>query len=319
MKKALITGITGFAGSHLAEHLVEVNRYEISGTYNTSKTHKNLQSIQEKLQLHQADLTDFASTKHLLETIKPEIIFHLAAFPSPAESFKDPAAFLNNNISAELNVLEAAKQLGLTETKILIVSSSEIYGQVKPEDLPIDEETILRPVSPYGVSKIAQDYLGMQYFMAYNMPIIRVRPFGHIGPRLSPEFVVSAFSKKIAEIEKGKREPILTVGRLDSRRDLTDVRDMVKAYALLIEKGEAGEVYNAGRGQSYQIKDLLDMLLSLSTVKVEVTEDPSLLRPNDIHELRCDNTKIENTTGWKAEILLEKSLEDTLNYWRENS
>lgn len=317
MKKALITGVTGFAGSHLADLLVKENVYEISGTFNTSKEHKNLQQIQDKLAMHQVDLTDYEGVKTVLDHVKPDVIFHLAAFPSPAKSFKNPSVFLTNNISAELNILEALRQVELTQTKVLIVSSSEVYGQVNPEDLPLDEETPLRPVSPYGVSKIAQDYLGLQYFMAYHMPIIRVRPFGHIGPRLSAEFVVSAFSKKIAEIEKGIREPVLTVGNLESKRDLTDVRDMVKAYALLIEKGENGEVYNAGRGESYKIKDLLDKLLSFSDISIEVKEDSSLLRPNDIPELRCDTTKIEQTTGWKAEISLEKSLEDTLNYWRE--
>jgi GDP-4-dehydro-6-deoxy-D-mannose reductase len=319
MKKALITGITGFAGSHLAEFLVAQQEYTISGTYNTSKTHKNLQKIQDCLDLHQVDLTDYDGVKKVLQIVTPDVIFHLAAFPSPAESFKNPSAFLTNNISAELNILQATKELGFMETKILIVSSSEMYGAVLPENLPINEDTPLRPVSPYGVSKITQDYLGLQYFMAYHMPIIRVRPFGHIGPRLSAEFAVSAFSKKIAEIEKGIREPVLHVGNLESRRDLTDVRDMVKAYALLVERGEVGEVYNAGRGESFQMKDILTQLLSLSLMTIEVKEDPDLLRPNDIPELTCDNTKIGSVTGWKAEIPLEKSLEDTLNYWRENS
>jgi GDP-4-dehydro-6-deoxy-D-mannose reductase len=317
MKKILITGTSGFAGSHLAEYLVSQNNYSISGTYNTNKTQKNLENIQDSLDLHQIDLTDYEGVKRLVDTVKPEIIYHLAAFPSPAESFKNPSAFLTNNISAELNILEATKALGLLTTRILIVSSSEMYGAVLPDDLPINEDTPLRPVSPYGVSKIAQDYLGLQYFMAYQMPIVRVRPFGHIGPRLSPEFAVSAFSKKIAEIEKGIREPILHVGNLESKRDLTDVRDMVKAYALLAEKGIDGEVYNAGKGESYQMKVLLEKLLSLSSINVEVKEDSSLLRPNDIPELRCDTTKIEGAIGWKAEIPLEKSLEDTLNYWRE--
>ncbi len=318
MKNTLITGITGFAGSHLAEFLVDENCYSITGTYNTSKAHKNLEKIQDKLDLRQIDLTEYEGVRKMIEAVKPEVVFHLAAFPSPAESFKNPAGFLTNNISAELNLLQAIKEAGLVDTKVLIVSSSEMYGAVHSEDLPINEETPLRPVSPYGVSKIAQDYLGLQFYMAYHMPIIRVRPFGHIGPRLSADFAVSAFSKKIAEIEKGLREPILTYGNVNTKRDITDVRDMVKAYALLMERGENGEAYNAGRGESYLINDLLEKLLSFSSVKIEKREDETLKRPNDIAELRCDPTKIHSVTGWKAEISIEKSLEDTLNYWREN-
>lgn len=319
VKKALVTGITGFAGSHLAEHLLSLGKYIVSGTYNSSKTNPNIQHIEKKLDLHQVDLTEYEKVKTLLATTKPDVIFHLAAFPSPAESFKNPAGFLTNNITAELNILEAAKELGLVTTKILIVSSAEVYGLVKAHDLPIDEDTPLRPVSPYGVSKIAQDFLGLQYFMTHGLPVVRVRPFGHIGTRQSPEFVVSAFSKKIAEIEKGNHAPILTVGNLESKRDLTDVRDMVRAYELLLEKGKAGEVYNAGRGESYIIQTVLEKLLALSTVQIEIAQDPALFRPNDIPELRCDTTKISTEIGWKAEISLEKSLEDTLNYWRERS
>lgn len=318
MKKILITGITGFAGSHLAEHLVSQNSSEIYGTYLTDATHKNLSNVQDRVSLKHVDLTDFAGVKKLIAEVQPDAVFHLAAFPSPADSFKDPASFLQNNINAELFILEALRQAELLQTRVLVISSSEVYGQVKPEDLPLDENTPLRPVSPYGVSKITQDFLGLQYFLTYKMPIIVARPFGHIGPRLSPQFATSAFAKKIAEIEKGKREPILTVGNLDSKRDLTDVRDMVKAYAALMEKGNPGEFYNIGRGESFETKYLLDTLLSFSDARIEVKRDESLLRPNDIPELRCDNTKFQELTGWNATIPLQTSLKDTLAYWREN-
>lgn len=316
MRKILITGISGFAGSHLAEYLISQNSSEVFGTYLTSATHKNLNQVQESITLTKVDLMDYEEVEKLIGNIRPDFIFHLAAFPSPAQSFKNPSLFLTNNIVCQLNLLEAIKLNNLKHCRILIVSSAEEYGLVMPEDLPIDELTPLRPVSPYSVSKIAQDFLGLQYFLAFGLQVIRVRPFAHIGPRLSPDFAASAFSKKIAEIEAGKHEPVLTVGNLSSKRDLTDVRDMVRGYDLLLKKGIPGEVYNIGRGESVRTGDLLEQLLSMAKNEIKIRIDDSLLRPNDIPELRCDNTKFINLTGWEPEIPLKKSLEDTLNYWR---
>lgn len=320
MKKVLITGITGFAGSFLAEHLLTLSTtdQEIHGTYLSESSLENIKSIRDSLSLTQVDLTNFEAVQKLIDSVRPDEIYHLAAFPSPAKSFQDPAGFLSNNINAELYILESLKQSNLLDTRVLIVASSEVYGAVLPEDLPIDENTQLRPVSPYGVSKIAQDYLGMQYFLAYGVGAIRVRPFGHIGPRLSPDFASSIFAKKIAEIEKGKRESVLTVGNLEGKRDLTDVRDIVRGYALLMEKGEKGDVYNLGSGTSYKTGEILEKLLSYSSVAIEVKEDPELFRPNDIPELLCDNTKVKELTGWSAQISLDQSLKDLLEYWRTN-
>jgi GDP-4-dehydro-6-deoxy-D-mannose reductase len=318
MKKILVTGVTGFAGSFLAEHLLsQPSDQQIFGTYLSESGLKNVQHLQDSLTLTRVDLTDFESVKKLIEEVKPDEIYHLAAFPSPAKSFHDPAAFLQNNINGELYILESLKQLNMKDTKVLVISSSEVYGAVSAEDLPIDELTPLRPVSPYGVSKIAQDYLGLQYFLAYGLHVVRVRPFGHIGPRLSPDFAPSIFAKKIAEIEKGTREPVLTVGNLDGKRDLTDVRDIVRAYVLLLDKGNKGEVYNLGSGISYKIEDILHKLLENSSAVVTITQDPELLRPNDIPELRCNNKKITELTGWNPEISIDQSLEDLLQYWRE--
>jgi GDP-4-dehydro-6-deoxy-D-mannose reductase len=197
-----------------------------------------------------------------------------------------------------------------------VVASAEVYGSVTKEDLPMGEDTPLNPTNPYAVSKLAQDFLGLQYFLSYGIKTIRVRPFNHVGPRQAPNFVISSFAQKIAEIEKGKREPILPVGNLEAKRDFTDVRDMVKAYSLIMEKGEFGEVYNIGSGRSYKISEILEMLLSFSSVKITVEIDKSLFRPIDDPELVCDSTKINKTTGWKAEIPLEETLKDTLDYWR---
>jgi GDP-4-dehydro-6-deoxy-D-mannose reductase len=197
-----------------------------------------------------------------------------------------------------------------------VVASAEVYGCVKKEDLPIDEETPLNPTNPYAVSKLTQDFLGLQYHLSYGLKTLRVRPFNHVGPRQSPNFVVSTFAQKIVEIEKGKREPVLPVGNLQAKRDFTDVRDVVKVYSLLMEKGEFGEVYNIGSGVSYKIAEILEKLLSISKVKITVKVDKSLFRPIDDPDLVCDVTKVTKLTGWRPEIPIEKTLKDTLDYWR---
>lgn len=316
MKKALITGVSGFAGSFLAEYLIEKNAYSIVGTYLSESSKEYVASLGSQLSLTQVDLMDREKVSELIKKERPDVVFHLAALSSPAESFKDPSRTINNNIVGEVNLLEAIREAELMQTRILIISSAEVYGVVSQDDLPVDEETNLRPASPYAVSKIAQDFLGLQYYYAHKLPIIRVRPFNHIGPRQTPNFVVSSFAKQIAEIEKKKNPPVLHVGNLSAKRDFTDVRDIVYAYDLLIEKGIAGDVYNLGTGKSYRISDVLQTLLSLSSITITVTEDQALFRPGDLSDNVCDRTKITKVTGWEPKISLEKSLHDTLDYWR---
>lgn len=316
MKKVLITGITGFAGSFLAEHLLNLGNYEVCGTFLTEDSLKNVSSIKEKLELIKADLTQKDSVVSLIKAQKPDSIFHLAAMASVASSFKDPIATFHNNIDAEIFLLEAVRKENLLDTRIIIISSAEVYGYVEQKDLPIHENIALRPGNPYAASKIAQDFIGLEYFLSYKMPIIRVRPFNHIGPRQALGFVISDFIKQIVDIEKGRQEPILRVGNLGAKRDFTDVRDMVKAYTLLMEKGKPGEVYNIGSGVSHKIKDILDMLISMSAVNIKVEIDKSKLRPSDVPEIVSDNTKIKKATNWQIEIPLEQTLKDTLDYWR---
>lgn len=313
-KKALITGISGFAGSFLAEYLLEQG-FEVFGTYLSQSKLSNLQSIKEKIHLEKIDLMDPASFELLIGKVKPDLAFHLAAFTSPKESFDNPLPVFINNISIQLNLLNAIERKS-SKSKILAVSSGDIYGTVDPKDLPINEKTELRPVNPYAVSKIACDFLSLQHFLSYGLNIIRVRPFNHIGPRQSPNFAVASFCKKIAEIEKGKIEPFLTVGNLQAKRDFTDVRDIVRGYALIIDKGENGEVYNIGSGVSRRIEDILNILVSMSDTKIEIKTDPLLLRPSDEPELLCDSSKFVEKTGWKPKIPIEKTLKDTLDYWR---
>lgn len=316
MKKIFITGVSGFAGSFLAEELLKNSDNQVFGTYISEKGLDNLVHIKDKIKGVALNLLNKEKTQQIIKDIKPDVIFHLAALTSPSESFDKPSEVITNNVEAEISVLESVRKIGLLNCRILITSSAEIYGMVDPASLPINENAPLRPSSPYAVSKIAQDFLGLQYSLSYKMNIVRIRPFNHIGPRQSPGFVVSAFAKKIAEIEKEIKEPILTVGNLESKRDFTDVRDMVKAYILLGEKGIAGEVYNVGCGQSYKISDILEKLLSFSEKKIKVTVDKSLFRPSDTPDLYADNSKIIAQTGWAAQIPLEQSLKDTLDYWR---
>lgn len=309
MPKAFVTGINGFAGTHLNNLLLQKG-YEVTGTI---KPTNNFVSDPNLLQV---DIQDFEGLKSAIEKVSPDVIFHLAALTSPGLSFKNPSATLTNNISGQLNVLEAVKQLNLANTKVLVVSSAEVYGDASENDLPLSESAPLKPLSPYAVSKVSQDFLGYQYFRSQNVKTIIVRPFNNIGPNQGEIFVIPSFAKQIAEIENGKKEKILKVGNLDSRRDFTDVRDVVRAYEVLMISGEPGQVYNIGSGKSHKIKEVLDIFLSLTKANIVVEKDPSLFRPGDIPELRCDYGKLHHATGWKPEIQLETTLKDTLDYWR---
>lgn len=317
MKKVLITGITGFAGSHLAEYLINNKDYKISGNYLVDQSLRNISNIKDKVDFFKINLINFDETRSLIKSVEPDFIYHLAALTSPGDSFKNPAETFANNATAQINLLEAVREIGLNDSRILIISSADIYGKVSPADLPISEKTNFMPTNPYAVSKIAQDFLGLQYFLSYNLKITRVRPFNHIGPRQSPNFVVSSFAKRIAEIEKSEGETVLKVGNLETKRDFTDVRDIVRGYSLALEKGEPGEVYNLGSGVSYKIEDILHKLLSFSNKKIKVEADDSLIRPSDAPELLCDNKKFKELTGWEPAFHIDETLKETLDYWRK--
>ncbi len=315
-KRVLITGVSGFAGSFLAEYLLSLN-YDIVGTiYSDTSSRDNIHSIENKIKVVVVNLLNKERTLKVIEQTKPEAIFHLAAIASPAYSFKNPEETIMNNITAQINLLEGVRLASLNTCRVLIISSADIYGRVDSSQLPIDEDTPLLPDSPYAVSKIAQDYLGLEYFITYGMHIVRVRPFNHIGPRQSPDFVISAFAKKIAEIEKGKMTPVLRVGNLEAKRDFTDVRDMVTAYLLAIEKCEPGQAYNIGSGVSHKISEMLKKLLSLSQTHIKIETDQSLFRLGDVPERLADATKFITLTAWKPQIPLEQTLKETLDYWR---
>jgi GDP-4-dehydro-6-deoxy-D-mannose reductase len=317
MMRILITGITGFAGSHLAEYiLAEHPNAHVFGLVRWRSRMDNILQIRDKVELHEADLKDIISLKKALAEIKPDRIFHLAAQSFVPASWKLPVETFAINALGQINLFEAVLSLKL-DPRIQIAGSSEEYGHVNPDEVPMKETNPLRPLSPYAVSKVAQDLLAYQYFMSYGLKTVRTRGFNHTGPRRGDVFVTSNFAKQIAEIEKGKKKPVIHVGNLEAKRDFTDVRDMVRAYWLAADKGEAGEVYNIGSGKTMAMKDMLDILLSLSKAKVKVQVDPARLRPSDVPILYSDCRKFVSLTKWKPRIPLEKTFKDLLDYWRE--
>jgi len=314
-KKALITGITGFAGSHLAELLLGKGYYVYGTARPRSKT-DNIDHIKNKLRLEDADLMDSHSMYSILSKIKPDFIFHLAAQSFVQTSWASPASTMEVNVVGTVHLFEAVRRADISPV-IQIACSSEEYGLVKPEEIPIKETNPLRPLSPYAVSKLAMDYLGYQYHQSYGMKIVRTRGFNHTGPRRGEVFVTSNFAKQIAEIEKGKSEPIIYVGNLEAKRDWTDVRDMVLAYLLSVHKCTPGEVYNICSEKTVKVGDMLDILLSMSKAKIKIKEDAERIRPSDVEILLGDCSKFRKATSWKVKIPFEKTMEDLLNYWRE--
>jgi len=315
--RVLITGITGFAGSHLAEYtLADQPEVEVFGIVRWRSRMENVLHFRDKVELIEADVKDMVSLQSCLAHIKPDRIFHLAAQSFVPTSWKCPAETFATNAIGQINLFEAALSLKLSP-RIQVAGSSEEYGQVYPDEIPMKETNPLRPLSPYAVSKVAQDMLGWQYFRSYGLPIVRTRGFNHTGPRRGDVFVTSSFAKQIAEVEKGKRKPVIYVGNLEAKRDFTDVRDIVRAYWLSLEKGEPGEVYNIGSGRSYSVREVLDTLLSLSKVKVKVEVDAKRLRPSDVPILLSDCTKFRKLTGWEPRIPFQQTMSDLLEYWRQ--
>lgn len=320
----LITGISGFAGSFLAEYILKAQSSirrladkapRLYGTVFSAHESVNLQDIQDQLHLFSGDLSDRGFVKKVLDESCPDLIFHLAAMAFVGESLKNPQKVISNNIQIQLNLLEEIRARDI-KPKILIVGSADEYGLVKPEDNPIGESQALLPVSPYGLSKLAQDMMGYVYYKSYGLPIVRVRPFNHIGPRQSPQFVVPAFAKQIAEAEANLTEPVVGVGNLSAKRDFTDVRDMVKAYWLALQKGDLGEVYNLGSGKAYEIGWVLKTLISMSKKEIKIKIDPSRLRAADLPVTMCNQQKFAAQTSWKPTFSIEETLLEILNYWR---
>ncbi|MBA7609657.1 GDP-6-deoxy-D-mannose reductase [subsurface metagenome] len=317
--RVLITGITGFVGSHLADHILEEHpEVEIFGLKRWRSPRENIEHIKDKLTLYDGDLRDLSSMLSVIGEVKPDWVFHLAAQSFVPTSFSSPASTLATNIIGTVNLLEAIR-IAEVDPKVHICSSSECYGQVNQEEIPIKETCPLRPASPYAVSKLGEDMLAYMYYQAHGLRTIRSRAFTHTGPRRGEVFVVSSFAKQIAHIEKGIQEPVLWAGNLDSVRTFCDVRDIVRAYWLLLQRGEIGEVYNIGGRETMTIRDMLNKLLKLTDALIEVKIHENLLRPKDVTLQVPDCTKFTKLTGWEPRIPFEQTLQDTLDYWRERA
>ncbi|MFW5748740.1 MAG: GDP-mannose 4,6-dehydratase [Chloroflexota bacterium] len=306
--RVLITGASGFVGGHLARHLLaEDPTLDIHGTTLPSTPAHSVDGVM----LHAIDLRRPDAVRALIARVRPGHIYHLAAQASVRQSFDDPWETLENNIRAQLNVIKACLDTGITP-RILVVSSAEVYFPQSEDDLPLTESAELHPTSPYSVSKIAQDMLGLQYAISHGLPIMRARPFNHFGPGQSPHFVAPAFGLQIARIEAGAQEPVIHVGDLSARRDFTDVRDIVRAYRLIVEHGLPGDVYNIASNQTHSIQELLDALLAQSDVRIEVAIDPDRLRPSTIPVLRGSYDHLNAVTGWEPAISFDTSLADIM-------
>lgn len=322
--RALITGITGMVGSHLADYLLEHTGWEIYGMCRWRSPLDNIAHLvprvnaKDRLQLLYGDLRDFISIHDVMSKAQPDIVFHLAAQSYPRTSFDSPLDTLETNIQGTANVLEALRKLNL-QTVTHVCASSEVFGRVPREKLPIDEECTFHPASPYAISKVGTDLIGRYYAEAYGMTVMTTRMFTHTGPRRGDVFAESTFAKQIAMIEAGLIPPVLKTGNLDSLRTFADVRDAVRAYYLLVTCNPVpGEYYNIGGTYTCTIGDMLNTLLAMSTAKgIKVETDPERLRPIDA-DLQVPNTaKFEAHTGWKPEIPFERTMADLLDYWRE--
>jgi GDP-4-dehydro-6-deoxy-D-mannose reductase len=308
--RALITGVGGFVGRHLLQHLLA----EGDEVYGLGRP-ADVGGVQAT-RVFQADLSDRSAIERVLRESEPDAVYHLAAQSSPAESLADPWATIGNNLLAQINLFEALLSTG-NRSRALVVGSSDEYGRVGPDDVPTHENVPLRPTTPYAVSKVAQDVMGFQYFAQHGLPVVRVRPFNHTGPGQDARFVIPSFARQLAEIEAGLREPVLRVGNLDVARDFTDARDMVRAYRLALMAGVAGEVYNLGRGRSMRLAEMVDELMSFCRVGVETRVDPALLRASDTPRQEADTRKFRSLTGWEPSIPWHTTLSDTFEYWRE--
>lgn len=309
--KALITGITGFVGSHLADYLIDKEKVEVHGI---KRPRSRIEFLRYDVHYHEGDITDYPSMASIVKEVEPDYVFHLAAQSFVPLSWSAPAQTLTNNIIGTLNILEAVRR-NHPAAVIQIAGSSEEYGFVEPRDCPITEEQPLRPQSPYGVSKVASDLLAQQYYNSYGLKVIITRAFNHTGPRRGEDFICSKIAKQLALIKLEKAKLVLTLGNLEAVRDFTDVRDIVRAYWLAVNQCALGEPYNIGTGKGYKVADVLSQLLQIAELTVPIEQDLQFMRPSDVPRLICDSSKFRDTTGWQPEIPFEQTLRDLYAYW----
>ena len=309
--KALITGAMGFAGSYLTAYLVAQAGVEVYGTCIEEPDSLPPGRVQNFTGLRQVDLREPDAVHNLVQDVDPGMIFHLAAQTYVPASFKDPWDTLENNIRGTLNILEAMRHYA-PQSRLLMISSAEVYGAIQPDDLPVTERQPYNPANPYSVSKVAQELLGLQYHQAYKLAVVVVRAFNHIGPHQSPRFAIPDFARQIARMERSLQEPVLHVGNLAAERDFTDVRDIVRAYHLLMMKGEPGQTYNICRGQAFTLQTLVEQLIGLSDLDIRIQVEQERLRPIDVPRVVGDASRLYDHTGWQPQIPIETTLRDVL-------
>lgn len=316
--RILITGITGFVGGHLVDHLVAAGGHALAGVSRDAAWPGPLAHLAGRAELHAADLLESSRVEEVVRRVRPDWVFHLAGYANTGASFREPERCWRDNLDATRSLYDAVARTDV-RPRVLYVSTGLIYGEPDEPGAACDERTTLKPASPYAASKAAGDLLSYQYTRNPGLDILRVRLFNQIGPRQAAEYAVANFARQIAAIEAGKQSPVIETGDLSARRDITDVRDMVAAFPLLLETGTTGEAYNAGRGDTYGMQELLDRLLALSRVKVEVRQTVAPGRKADTAVTRADVTKLRRTTGWQPRIPLDQTLTDILTHWRSQT
>lgn len=315
--KVLITGITGLIGSHLADFLLEKDSIELVGLKRFRSDAENINRLLGRVEIVEGDIEDLSSTRYVIEKVRPQIIFHMAAQSYPKESWNAPFTTMHANIDGTINILETVRNFD-PSTKVLIACSSAEYGFIKENEGPIRENRILKPLSPYGISKVAQELLGYEYFENFKIQTFLPRYFNQVGPGQGERTSLQTFCHQVAMIEKGKQEPKIYVGNLLPKRDFLDVRDGVKATWAIVEKGKPATPYNICSGVAPTIKEVLDLVLSLANVKPEIVIEKSRLRPTDEPILLGDNSRLKKDTGWQSNIPLKETVENVLNWWRDH-
>lgn len=311
--KSLIIGGAGFVGAYLIQHLKDKLDHEVAVTKMETETIPT-----ECVEVYDLNILVKEDIVSLFQKVRPDYIFHLAAQSSVSVSWKNPQLTIDVNIKGAVNVLDALRELDF-KPRVLLIGSGEEYGHIRPEETPIGEDNNTRPGNIYAATKVCQNLFGKIYADAYQLDVMMVRAFNHVGPNQMPLFVVADFCKQVAEIEAGKKDAVIKVGNLSARRDFTDVRDVVRAYGLLMEKGKAGETYNIGSGHAITIEEILQMIFKYSSAKIAVEVDPQKLRPVDVPVIEADISKVTAETGWKPEISLENTIKETLDYWRQRT
>lgn len=316
--KSLIIGGAGFVGAYLVRHLKNGLGQEVAVTkMPQEQVHVSGVNMGD-IQVLDLNILEKDAITALLKEVHPDCIYHLAAQSSVSVSWKNPALTIDVNVKGGVNILEALRKLDY-KPRVLFIGSGEEYGHILPNETPIREGNVSRPGNIYAATKACQNMLAKIYADAYGLDVMMVRAFNHIGPNQQPLFVVADFCKQVAEIEAGSREPVMKVGNLSAKRDFTDVRDVVRAYALLMESGCSGETYNIGSGHAIAIEDILEIILNNSSVDIKVEVDPAKLRPVDVPIIEADTSKVHAATGWQPEIPLEQTIRETLEFWRESN